>query len=114
MRFIIPIPCGFLCGAEIGRFLEIVSKVRTTKLVRKSKSDADQTPKLFVRRNPRKKFRRKPGFRRKTLVDEIQLADKQDQYFVTGFLVLAQSAHLFLHSRDSPHTPTDGTARIFS
>ena len=78
-------PRWIFCSAEIGRFLEIVSKVRTTKLVRKSKSDADQTPKLFVRRNPRKIFRRKPGFRRKTLVDEIQLVDKQDQYFVTGF-----------------------------
>ena len=62
VRFIIRTPGGFLCGAEIGRFLEIVSKVRTTKLVRKSKSDADQTPKLFVFRNPRKKFVENPDF----------------------------------------------------
>ena len=28
--------------------------------------------------------------------------------------LLAQSAHLFLHTCASPHTPTDGVARIFS
>ena len=30
------------------------------------------------------------------------------------FLQLAQSEHLLLHTCVSPHTPTDGVARIFS
>ena len=30
------------------------------------------------------------------------------------FLLLGHSAHLFLHTWASPHTPTDGVARIFS
>ena len=34
-------------------------------------------------------------------------------YFVS-FLLLAHSAHLFLHTCAFPHTPTDGVARIFS
>ena len=30
-----------------------------------------------------------------------------------SFLLLAQSTHLYLHTCVSPHTPTDGVARIF-
>ena len=41
------------------------------------------------------------------------VAKDVNQNFFLPFLLLAHSAHLFLHTCALPHTPTDGVARIF-
>ena len=44
----------------------------------------------------------------------ISLPRMSIKTFFLPFLLLAHSAHLFLHTCAFPHTPTDGVARIFS